>query len=77
MSTPSFLPLTATTPKMNVQASRRVLDQALEAAKSGQDTEAELAHKRAINAYTGASVLLPPAVIFTAATAASEQEPVS
>ncbi len=72
MNTTPALPITETKPKMNVEIARLVLEQALEAEK--KDKAAEMAHKRALNAHTGASVLLPAEVIVTAATAAPEQE---
>lgn len=68
------LPITEPAPKFSVEAARQLLEQALEAEKSGKDAEAEVAHKRAINAYTGASVLLPPEVIITPATAIPEKK---
>lgn len=53
--------------RFSVEAARQLLEQALEAEKSVDDAEADLAQKRAINAYTGASALLPTEVIATAA----------
>lgn len=73
MNTPPSLPITEPTPKFSVEAARQLLEQALEAEKSGEAAEAEVAHNRAINAYTGASVLLPPEVIITPATAIPEK----
>ncbi|MCX6847966.1 MAG: hypothetical protein NTY98_03510 [Verrucomicrobia bacterium] len=74
MNPPPSLPITEQPFKFSVEAARQLLEEALEAEKSVNDAEAELAHKRAINAYTGASALMPPEVITTAATAAPEQK---
>lgn len=74
MHSPPSLPLTEQPPKFSVEAARQLLEEALEAEKSVEDAEADLAHKRAINAYTGASALIPPEVIITPATAAPEQK---
>lgn len=52
------------TPQYTVEAARRLLEQALEAEAEQENEEAvsEVAHKRAINAHTGASILVPPEV---------------
>ncbi|MFZ2280046.1 MAG: hypothetical protein WAW39_19775 [Prosthecobacter sp.] len=67
MNHPPSPPLTEPPLRFSVEAARQLLEQALEAEKSVEDTETDLAQKRAINAYTGASALLPPEVIATAA----------
>ncbi|WP_397384277.1 hypothetical protein [Prosthecobacter sp.] len=67
-------PITSQPLRFSVEAARQLLEEALEAEKSVNDTEAGLAQKRAINAYTGASAMIPPEVITTAATAAAEQK---
>lgn len=74
MNPPSSNPIPEQPLRFSVEAARQLLEEALEAEKSVNDAEAELAQRRAINAYTGASVLLPPEVITTAATAAPEQK---
>lgn len=74
MNPPPSLPIPEQTPRFSVEAARQLLEEALEAEKSVEDTEAQLAQKRAINAYTGASALIPPELISTPATAAPEQK---
>lgn len=59
---------------MSVETARLVLEQALKAEK--KDNSAEVTRKRALNAYTGASALIPPQVIATTATAVPEPEQV-
>lgn len=70
MNPPPSPPISEPPLKFNVEAARQLLEEALEAEKSVEDAETDLAQKRAINAYTGASALIPPEVITTAATAA-------
>lgn len=73
MTTPPDIPIPAQSPKFSIEDARILLEQALEAEKSGENAEEEAAHKRAMNAYTGASVTVPPVVIATPATAAPNQ----
>ena len=74
MNPPPSHPIPEQPLRFSVEAARQLLEEALEAEKSVTDAEAELAQKRAINAYTGASALIPPEVITTAATAAAEHK---
>jgi len=69
MTTPLDIPIPDQSPKFSVEAARLLLEQALEAEQSGENAEEEAAHKRAMNAYTGASVIVPPEVIVTPANA--------
>ena len=64
MNSKPALPITETTPKISVEAARSLLELALEEEqKDSGEEDPEVARKRAINAYTGASAHLPPAVI--------------
>lgn len=57
--------ITEKTPQISVEAATLLLEQALAAEKKETEEEAELAHKRAVNAYTGASILVPREVPVT------------
>ncbi|OYW76888.1 MAG: hypothetical protein B7Z37_06750 [Verrucomicrobia bacterium 12-59-8] len=62
MQTPPDIPIAEKKTKLSVEAARLQLEQALKAEEKDADAEAEVAQKRAINAYTGASILLPSEV---------------
>lgn len=57
-------------PKVDVDTALRLLDLALEkeAVKAGKMEDPEVTRQRALNAVTGASILLPKPVIITPAT---------
>lgn len=60
MKTPPPLPAPKKKPPYTVAAARRLLEMALAAEEEGEAPE--IARKRAVNACTGASMLLPPEV---------------
>lgn len=74
METPPDILMPDQSPKFSIEAARLLLEQALEAEQFGENAENETAHKHAMNAYTGASIMVPPEAIITPASALPKQE---
>jgi hypothetical protein len=60
MNTTPVVPTPEAHQKLSVEAARQLLEQALRA--EAEDEAPEVSQDRAINAYTGASILVPPVV---------------
>jgi hypothetical protein len=73
MKTPPDILMPDQSPKFSMEAARLLLEQALEAEQSGENAEDEAAHKHAMNAHTGASIMVPSEVIITPSSALPKQ----
>ena len=74
MNPPLSLPIPEQPLRFSIEAARQLLELAMESEESDEGAEPQPAQKRAINACTSASFLVPPEAFGTPATAAAEQK---